>query len=82
MEASPANKEKYTEMRKSTCIINMELNNCQWLPKIYSHQILKYIQRAMIHMIKYLRTKWIRYQQWSRLSLGAFRLHKKIVKYI
>ena len=25
----------------------------------------------MINMIKYLRYKWIGYQQWSRLSFGA-----------
>ena len=51
----------------------MGLYNCYQFPKYISTKISRNIfRKAIINRIKYLRYKWIGYQQWSHLSFGTF----------
>ena len=52
----------------------MGLYNCHHFPKYISAKNFSgnIFRKAILDRIKYLRYKWIGYQQWSRFSLGAF----------
>ena len=52
----------------------MGLYNCHQFPKYISAKNFSgnIFQKAILDRIKYLRYKRIGYQQWSRLSFGAF----------